>query len=238
MKISVCIPTYKRPDFLRLALQSCFDQTHQPFEILIGDDSPNDDSEKMLKSWENQNDINVRYFHHKPSKGQAQNINSLFESVEGDLVLLLHDDDELLPTALQTLTSVFETHQEVDAAFGKQQFMNNAGIVDDDKSNKLNNYYLRNSKFEGSKLSPIASSFRQFPNDCYMLRKEVVDKVRYSVEAGDACDFDFGIQVGKVAKRIYFVDKFTIKCRDSDDAISKRGGNDAADPVAVAAGDG
>ncbi|WP_425503854.1 glycosyltransferase [Cerasicoccus frondis] len=38
MKISVCIPTYERPEMLLEALNSVFSQDKQAFEILIGDD--------------------------------------------------------------------------------------------------------------------------------------------------------------------------------------------------------
>jgi glycosyltransferase involved in cell wall biosynthesis len=48
--ISVCISTYQRPEFLQEALYSVFEQTLQPIEIVIGDDSHDDLTENLFIS--------------------------------------------------------------------------------------------------------------------------------------------------------------------------------------------
>ena len=40
MSVSVVIPTYKRPEGLRLAIESVIAQSHQPDEILVVDNDP------------------------------------------------------------------------------------------------------------------------------------------------------------------------------------------------------
>ena len=34
-KVSICIPTYKRPELLKVALDSCLAQTFKDFEVVI-----------------------------------------------------------------------------------------------------------------------------------------------------------------------------------------------------------
>ena len=79
MKISICIPTYNRPDLLTLALESCFKQTLLPNEILIGDDSINNETEILINEIikNNKTNIIIRYFHNKPSLGQFRNVHNL-----------------------------------------------------------------------------------------------------------------------------------------------------------------
>ncbi|MEM1303844.1 MAG: glycosyltransferase, partial [Planctomycetota bacterium] len=46
--ISVCIPTYRRPDLLREAVESVVRQEYRPLEIIVGDDSPTPAAENVV----------------------------------------------------------------------------------------------------------------------------------------------------------------------------------------------
>src|SRR4051812_46032781 len=116
MKIAVCIPTYNRPDLLSEALQSCLNQTILPREILIGDDSFDNKTGKLINQIALSSAVKIRYFHNDPSLGQAINVNSLFKNVKEELTMLLHDDDTLLPDALENLLKCFTEHGDIDAA--------------------------------------------------------------------------------------------------------------------------
>ncbi len=41
-KVSVCIPTYNRKDYLKEALESVFAQTYKDYEVVIVDDGSTD----------------------------------------------------------------------------------------------------------------------------------------------------------------------------------------------------
>src|SRR5690606_24280564 len=101
MNISICIPTCNRPDFLKQAVESCLNQTLLPYEILIGDDSPNNDSQSMVLELTKNRGVPIKIYHNIPSLRQAGNTNFLFNNVSGDKTVLLHDDDLLLPDSLQ-----------------------------------------------------------------------------------------------------------------------------------------
>ena len=42
-KVSILIPAYNRPHYLELALKSALNQTYENIEIIISDDSTNDE---------------------------------------------------------------------------------------------------------------------------------------------------------------------------------------------------
>lgn len=48
MKVSLIVSTYNRPNALRVCLDSIFQQTHKPDEIIIGDDGSKDDTRLMI----------------------------------------------------------------------------------------------------------------------------------------------------------------------------------------------
>src|ERR1700761_5759568 len=115
--ISICIPTYQRPDLLAEALESCFAQTYTQFEIVIGDDSQDVDTERLVAGYEIAYPGRIRYERHIPSLGQNRNVNDLFARARGSRLLLLHDDDRLLPDALRSLAKLWEDLPTLDAAF-------------------------------------------------------------------------------------------------------------------------
>jgi glycosyltransferase involved in cell wall biosynthesis len=51
-KVSVIIPTYNRSFLLRRAIQSVLSQTFQDFELIIVDDASTDDTDALVKSFE------------------------------------------------------------------------------------------------------------------------------------------------------------------------------------------
>ncbi len=46
-KVSILIPAYNRPHYLKLALKSALNQTYENIEIIISDDSTNDEVKAM-----------------------------------------------------------------------------------------------------------------------------------------------------------------------------------------------
>ena len=46
--VQVLIPTYERPEYLKIALDSVFSQTYSNYRILISDDSKTNRTEKMI----------------------------------------------------------------------------------------------------------------------------------------------------------------------------------------------
>ncbi|RZK36511.1 MAG: glycosyltransferase [Hymenobacter sp.] len=229
MNISICIPTYNRLDVLQHAIASCLNQTRRPYEILIGDDSSVSDTEEWVNTSLKEANVRIRYFHNSPSLRQARNVNSLFMNSEGDLTVLLHDDDALMPTALETLYKCFVEHPEIDIAFGKQYIMSNEGVINEADSVLLNEDFYRTAAYEGLKLSPLEAGFlQQFPNDGYMIKSQIVKEVQYDEGTGDACDFDFGLQLGRGNYKMYFANNYTNCYRISASSVGTKADNNAS----------
>lgn len=92
--VSVLIPTYNQPKFCQSALESALNQTYQNIEILVGDDSTDEDTKKMIKPFLKKNP-NLKYFYHdgKIPRGGGANMAFLLNKCSGDYVnYLLHDD--------------------------------------------------------------------------------------------------------------------------------------------------
>jgi len=223
--ISICIPTYRRADLFRQALQSCFAQTYSSIEIVIGDDSTDDATEAVIGQLTPSRRAALQYCHHLPSLGQNRNVNDLFQRARGSRLVLLHDDDILLPDAVQLLAALWEKRPALDVAFGKQYLIEQNGTAAPPISvETLNSGYGRIHANAGRQMIPvIAGITRMFPNDGYMVSTALARSIGYRPmeEVGHACDTDFGLRLCAAARELWFLDEFTMKYRMSEESISK-----------------
>jgi glycosyltransferase involved in cell wall biosynthesis len=159
-------------------------------------------------------------------------VDRLFREVEGDYIVLLHDDDRLLDGALEALLECFEDCPDTVAAYGKQQLTDAAGTVRREATRGLNRSYHRTGKYEGPSASSLrAAVLQQFPNDGYIVRADAAKQVGYDhPNAGNACDFAFGVELARQSKgTFYYTDVFTSQYRLSEDSIARgQDKNDAA----------
>jgi len=98
---------------------------------------------KLVKELIREMNIKVKYFHNVPSLKQALNVNDMFAKAEGEFIVLLHDDDLLLPNALEDLYNCFVQNESIEVAFGKQYLMSESDVVDDKGSEVINNVFYR-----------------------------------------------------------------------------------------------
>jgi glycosyltransferase involved in cell wall biosynthesis len=96
--VSVVIPTLHRPQLLRRALASVFDQTYQQIEIIVVVDGPDDDTIMLLQAID---DPRLRMIINPRSLTAAGARNVGVGQARGEWVAFLDDDDEWLPTKIE-----------------------------------------------------------------------------------------------------------------------------------------
>lgn len=114
--LSLCVPTYKRAPLLAQALDSVLTQippmgAGRPLvEIVISDNaSPDDTAECVRRIQEEHPAVPVRYWRQERNVGADANILAALNGGQGDFLLLLSDDDILLPGALASLLTALDT---------------------------------------------------------------------------------------------------------------------------------
>lgn len=88
--ITICIPAYQRPEYLRRLLESIRIQDFRDFEIIITDDSPDDSVYQLSLAF---SDLPIQYFQNKPALGTPANWNKGISLAKGKWIKLMHDDD-------------------------------------------------------------------------------------------------------------------------------------------------
>ena len=111
-KVSVVIPTYNRPQFIEQAIKSVLNQTYKNFELIIIDSSPNDETTKIVRSF---NDQRIKYIKNKTKTilpiGRNQGVKE--SSPHSKYIAFLDDDNEFLPQFLEKSIQRLEENKEL-----------------------------------------------------------------------------------------------------------------------------
>ena len=87
---SIIIPTYNHPDLARNAITSVLKQQGVTVQIIISDDSVNDEIASLCNSFSHEN---LLYMHHISTHNAAENWNYGLGFATGEYVILMHHDE-------------------------------------------------------------------------------------------------------------------------------------------------
>ncbi len=198
--VTISIPTYRRPSLLLSCLQTCFMQDYRPLEIDIGDNSPDDQTGRLVAAITPPPGITLRYWRNDPPLDFIGNVQKLFAAARGRRLLLLHDDDALLPGAVSALDAAFRAAPDVVAAYGTPEVVDERGERIPEETSRDNLNAGRTPEQAGLRRDLLTCAFwRQLPVNGFLISTEAARRVGYRdrAEVGLAVDTDFGIRLAQ-----------------------------------------
>ena len=127
-RITVAVAVYHGEKYIAGQLESLFRQTRMPDEILIGDDSGDDDaSRQVIESIRSHFSGELRYIRNIPHLGFLQNFINLANQASGDLIFFCDQDDIWRPEKIETLASVLEADGNAQIAVCNSEMMDADG---------------------------------------------------------------------------------------------------------------
>ncbi len=113
-RISVVIPTFNRPEKLARALRSCFNQTVQAYEVLVVDNGENPKTQPTVEAVAEEFDKLDRTSYLTSTRFDIRTaLATGIEAVQGDWMILLDDDDFLVPDRIaKDLSVISHSNQE------------------------------------------------------------------------------------------------------------------------------
>ena len=170
--VSVIIPTYGRPKYLRRCIESVLNQTYDNIEIIIVDDNnPGTDArektENEMKHFSTYN--NVSYLQHEHNKNGAVARNTGWKHAKGVYITYLDDDDEISDTKIEKQVRCLENLDDTwGACYTGYQVIKKNGRKQFSSENRFGNCYveaLMRTMFMGS-------------GSNLFLRKVIVDEIK------------------------------------------------------------
>ncbi|MGL5035683.1 MAG: glycosyltransferase family 2 protein [Microcystaceae cyanobacterium] len=190
--LSICIPAYNRPLWLRRALETIADSNFSQVEVVITDDSDDQTAEEIakevLKNWSGK----WCYEFHESRLGMAENWNRAISLATGEYVMVLHDDDFLLSGGLAKLLQAIErlNHRYPVLLFG-------VWIVDAQEQ------VMKRQVFKGDRfLSPPEALIRLFSDSSFVRFPGIIARRSLFKEVGffnpewkEPCDLEMWMRL-------------------------------------------
>jgi glycosyltransferase len=120
--VSIIIPTYKRPNLLKDAIQSAINQKgFDDYEIIIVDNDPEQSfkTETQLLVERIQHP-KIKYYKHDENIGMFPNFNRGIELACGEWITFLHDDDAYFSYYLSAMVDIIKKDPKIEGLKGKQ----------------------------------------------------------------------------------------------------------------------
>lgn len=118
MDISVGIITYRRPECVERLLNSLQEQTRQPDEIIIVDDSPDEETAEVVRGFNKESNVSTEYIHNVEKSIQGEARNKVIQSANGDVICFLDDDTYAVESWLEAIEATYEENPEAVAVGG------------------------------------------------------------------------------------------------------------------------
>lgn len=141
-RVSIIIPTYRRPETLINAIESVLNQTYNNIEVIVVDDNDPETeyrikTETLMQKY--RSDSRVRYICHDKNRNGAVARNTGIKASTGDFICFLDDDDMYYPDKVEEEFKFLLQHPDIDACYcwRKQSGRIIKNDIDEDLSKKM-----------------------------------------------------------------------------------------------------
>lgn len=187
-RVSIIVPTYNRQkELTERCLPSILNQTYQDYEIIIVNDASKEELGllKFFKSdYYPENVTEIRF---PENKGKSYGVNYAVKQAKGEFILVVDDDNELMPTYLEETIAKME---EVNN--------NNGTYLNTEYEAICTGRIIKHKGFDDYAPAYRQSGYGFTAIDWgWLFKKKVFDVIQYDEQMIGDEDADFGIQFFK-----------------------------------------
>jgi glycosyltransferase involved in cell wall biosynthesis len=212
--VTIAIPTYSRLNYLKEAVASALAQTYPNIEVLIGQDPGKDGLDESIRSWSQtlvSQNSKVRYQWNSHNLGLAGNWNALADSAQGEYLVIIGDDDRLLPNFVETLVTAIEPNGNV--AFSNHYIINSQGDRLETESAQFTKDYCRDRIPPGEVNHPELWVWQNaIPMSASLIRTKDVQRLRFKEDLNNP-EIELFIRLAQSGGRFIFVPEYLSEYR-------------------------
>ena len=176
--VSIILPTYNGSKYLSEAIESCQHQTYRNWELILVDDCSVDATPQIIRQYV-ACDPRVRSIRHDTNKKLPAALNTGHAAARGDYIMWTSDDNRLLASALEELTTFLEHHPRVGLVYADSVLIDEAG------------HYVRD--YPAQPASALA--YMNAVGPCFLYRRSVYETVGpYDTDLFLAEDYDYWLR--------------------------------------------
>jgi abequosyltransferase len=132
LKLSICIPTYNRPEFLPATLESIAAQWGEDLELTVSDNASTDNTQAIVDDFRSRLG-DIKWFRHEKNLGADANYLKSVEIATGDYCWILGSDDPIAPGAVGTIRRAIRERQPTILLFNRMLCTKDLAQVREDR---------------------------------------------------------------------------------------------------------
>lgn len=201
MKITIITVCYNRKATIDKAIKSVLEQNYQNIEYIIIDGNSNDGTKEIIESYGNR----ISKYISEPDKGMYDAINKGIKLATGDVIGLMHSDDEFYDNnAVSTIVSGFNSYPSAEGIYG------NGIYVSNDTEERL----IRNRIGGDFSLNKIEDGWLPLHPTVYLKTKTIDKYGLYNLNFKIASDTEFLLRyLYKYKIKMIYIDSYIVKMR-------------------------
>ncbi|KAF2328694.1 glycosyltransferase family 2 protein [Flavobacterium ginsenosidimutans] len=201
MRITIITVCYNRKATIEKAIKSVLSQNYPDIEYIIVDGNSKDGTKEIIESYRDK----ISQFISEPDKGMYDAINKGLKLATGDVIGLMHSDDEFFDKkAISRIAARFNADSSIDGIYGDGVYVTN------DTDERL----VRDRIGGVFSLKKVKGGWLPLHPTVY-LKKDIIDKHGlYNLDFKIASDTEFLLRyLYKYKIKMSYIDKYIVKMR-------------------------
>lgn len=201
MKISIITVCYNRKSTIEKAIKSVLEQNYSDIEYIIIDGNSIDGTKEIIENYRDK----VSHFISEPDKGMYDAINKGLQLATGDVIGLMHSDDEFYDkNVLDRIVSRFNSDSTIEGVYGDGVYVSN------DQEERL----IRDRVGGIFSIKKIKKGWLPLHPTVY-LKKSIIDKNGlYNLDFKIASDTEFLLRyLYKYEIKMSYINSYIVKMR-------------------------
>jgi len=201
MLVSIITVCYNRKQTIAKSIESVLKQDHPNIEYIIIDGNSTDGTKEIIESYSD----NVSKFVSEPDKGMYDAINKGLALASGDIIGLMHSDDQFYDNlVVSKIVSIFNASKVIDGVYGDGVY-----ITNDDKDK-----IIRNRIGGCFSISKIKRGWLPLHPTVYLRRSIIEKHGHYNLGFKIASDTEFLLRyLFKYQVNVTYVNSYIVKMR-------------------------
>ena len=172
--VTVIIPTFNRPKYFKAALESVLNQSYRHLEIVISDDSTNDETQALIQPYLEKYPF-IKYFRNKGfTADDNYNFLRAYNNPDAEYVNWLMDDDLFYHDKIEKMVEVYRNNPKVSLVTSVRDYIDENGTVYERSSQVMETSDIMSGNDAG-KLLLIADNYIGEPTTVLIRKKFLRD---------------------------------------------------------------
>lgn len=201
MRITIITVCYNRKATIEKAIKSVLEQNYDNIEYIIIDGNSTDGTKEIIESYKDR----ISQYISEPDKGMYDAINKGLKLATGDVVGLMHSDDEFYDkNAIRKIVARFANDSSTEGVYGDGVYVSN------DNEERL----IRNRIGGGFSIKKVKEGWLPLHPTVY-LKKAIIDKHGfYNLDFKIASDTEFLLRyLYKYKIKMSYINSYIVKMR-------------------------